>query len=188
MKMLVCACLAVVALAAGCGGDDDASQAPVSVTVTVTETVPVTPTGVTTPGVTAPPGTTETTETTGTEEPGAGGDEAAIREVYDAYARAFLELDGTEACSHLSPAGEAQAVMQGKQQGFGDDCPSALRAGALAIKSFDGDDVAYTLDGVEVSGDSARATAVYRGSEGSTERAPTFERLGGGWYVGPDGG
>ncbi|MGE3233317.1 MAG: hypothetical protein AB7O78_06285 [Thermoleophilia bacterium] len=180
LPLLVCACLSTLALAAGCGGGDDASQTLGSVTVTVTETLPVPPVVLPAPPATAP-------ATVATDEPG-GGDEAAIREVYDEYAAAFLDLDGTEACSRLSPAGEAQAVMEGKQQGFGDDCPSALRAGALAIKSFDGDDVAYTLDDVEVSGDSARATAVYRGSEGSTERAPTFERLGGGWYVGPDGG
>jgi len=179
MAAVACACLAAAALATGCGGDD-ASLGPV--TVTVTETVAATATGSTTPAATAPPATVPA------ETAGGGGDEAAIREVYEAYAAAFLALDGAEACSHLSPAGEAQTVMEGRRQGFGADCPDAVRAAALVLKSRQGSDVTAALGDVEVSGDSARATAVYRGSKGATEGAPTFERLGGGWYVGPDRG
>jgi hypothetical protein len=78
--------------------------------------------------------------------------------------------------------------MDGRRQGFGDDCRDAVRGAALVVTSRHGDDVAATLGDVEVSGDSARAEAVLSGSEGESSEARTFERIGGRWYVGPTGG
>ena len=79
--------LALAFAAVGCGGEEEASPTPDTVTGTTTET------------------TTETTETTETEttEPGGEGDAAAGKEV-------FLGSSGCGTCHTLSDAGTSGTV------------------------------------------------------------------------------
>ena len=107
---------------------------------------------------------------------GCGGDnadESKVREVATAYLKAIDTKDGSEACSHLTPALRKRFV-----HGYG-TCPK----GVVPIQRL-GPGQKGKVDRVEVSGDraSVRAIVTAKGLGGSRERLELV-RAGGSWKI-----
>jgi cytochrome c553 len=102
--VLVALVLAVGFVAVGCGGEEEASPTPDTVTGTTTETTDTTETETTETETTETETTeTETTETETETEPSGEGDAAAGREV-------FLGTSGCGTCHTLADAGTSGTV------------------------------------------------------------------------------
>ena len=91
-------------LAVGCGGEEEATPTPDTITGTVTTDTTETDTTETTETETDTTGTTETTETETTDtEPAGGGDPAAGKEI-------FIGVGGCGSCHTFADAGTSGSI------------------------------------------------------------------------------